>query len=112
MKSFVYLYILLYCLLTEFSVQAQIDNVIIEKYYISDSRDASDTLGGSLPENSVTYRIFIDLAKGCLLKSIYGNANHQLVFNSTENFFNNKFLGKTFGYQINKNNLDNNTTAL
>jgi hypothetical protein len=112
MKSILYLFILVFYFLSEFSARAQIDNVIIEKYYISDIQDATDTLGGSLPEKSVTYRIFIDLAKGCLLKSIYGNPNHQLFFSSTEKFFNNKFLGKTFGYQINKNNLDNNTTAL
>jgi hypothetical protein len=95
-----------------FAVKAQIDSLIVEKYYVSDASDATDTLGGSLPENSITYRIYVNLSQGCVLKGMYGSEFHPLSFSGTKSFFNNRLLGKSFGYQINKNNLDNNTTAL
>jgi hypothetical protein len=94
------------------SINAQVENLIVETYYISDSNDATDTLGGSLPLGSITYRIYLDLAEGNKLKAIYGNPNHPLVISSSSEFFNNTLRGQTFGYKINKNNLDNNTIPL
>jgi hypothetical protein len=93
-------------------VHAQVEQLIIETYYIADNKDASDTTGGGVAAGSVTYRLFLDLVAGNKLKSIYGSPNHPLKFASTERFFNNSYRDKSFGYQINKNNLDNNTVAL
>ncbi|NVN94125.1 MAG: T9SS type A sorting domain-containing protein [Bacteroidetes bacterium] len=99
-----------------FTISANAQNAIIksmvETYYISDNADATDTIGGFLQSGSTTYRIYLQLNKGCKLTSIYGDANHTLKINSTEDFFNNKDRGKTFGKDMVKTNLSNNTVAL
>lgn len=107
--------ILIFSLLFNVSIlftYAQIEGLYVETYYVSDANDATDTLGGGLPEGSVTYRIFLDLASKSRLKAIYGSKNRALSITSTEVFFNNLLRGRTFGYEINRNNLDNNTIAL
>lgn len=74
------------------TVKAQIEKVIVETYYVSDSLDATDTIDGSsraLPAGSKTYRVYIDLKKGCKLAKIYGNSTHALKITSTDTFFNN-----------------------
>ena len=38
-----------------------LENIIVEKYYISDSTDYNDTIKNSLPKGAVTFRIFIDM---------------------------------------------------
>ena len=93
-------------------VFSQIENVIVETYYISDSNDASDTTGGGIEIGSKTYRIYLDLLPGTRVKKIYGDENHPLIFSSTENFFNNKVDGQTFGKEFSKNRLQENTVAL
>lgn len=98
--------ILLAYLLTNVQVcNAQVENVIIEKYYISDATDATDTtLGSVLEPGSVTYRIYIDLAAGSKLLSIYGDTNHPIMIKSTAPFYNNTFQpGAGFGYLLNRN---------
>jgi hypothetical protein len=35
-------------------VSAQLEKVIIEKYYVSDANDATDNLGGGIPQGSTT----------------------------------------------------------
>jgi hypothetical protein len=105
--------ILLFLLFTT-TVKAQdaIIKTIVETYYVSDSKDATDTLGGGIEAGSKTYRIYVQLPKGYKLSAIYGDANHALKISSTANFFNNKDRGKTFGKDIIKTNLTNNTVAL
>src|ERR1700758_1535511 len=73
-------------------VKAQIEKVIVETYYVSDSLDATDTIDGpsrSLPVGSKTYRVYVDLKKGYKLAKIYGNTTHALKITSTDTFFNN-----------------------
>lgn len=91
---------------------AQIENVIVETYYISDGNDATDTLGGGIDIGTKTYRIFIDLKQGCKIKKVYGDQFHPIRISSTENFFNNKIDGQTFAKDFNKNRLKENTVAL
>jgi hypothetical protein len=91
---------------------AQVENVIVEKYYISDANDATDTTGGYLEPGSVTYRIYIDLAPSCKLRKIYGDANHALKFSSTQPFFNNLADGQSFAKDFPKNRYGENTVAL
>ena len=93
-------------------VFSQLENVIVETYYISDANDASDTTGGGIEIESKTYRIYLDLLPGTRVKKIYGDQNHPLIFSSTENFFNNKVDGQTFGKEFSKNRLQENTVAL
>lgn len=91
---------------------AQLDSIMVELYYVTDSLDATDTTGGFLPRGSKTYRVFADLSQGARLKRIYGNANHPIRFESTETFFNNKADGESFGFNFAKNRLRENTVAL
>jgi hypothetical protein len=91
---------------------AQIENVIVETYYVSDTNDATDTSGGYLEPGSTTYRIYVDLAQGTKIRKIYGDASHALKISSTEHFFNNKADGQTFGKDFSKNRLGEGTVAL
>jgi hypothetical protein len=95
-----------------FMGKAQIDSLIVEKYYISDANDATDNTGGGLPEGSITYRIFVDLAPDSKLQKIFGDENHPIRITGTEVFFNNHDRGKTFGKEIRATRLDENTVAL
>ena len=92
-------------LLTSIKVQAQIEKVFVENYYLSDSIDATDTTGGVLEMGSKTYRIYIDLKPGTKIKKIYGDAFHPIIIKSTENFYNHATDGQTFGKDFSKNRL-------
>jgi hypothetical protein len=96
-----------------------LENVIVEKYYISDASDACDEDGGSLPEGAVTYRVYLDLKDGYELETIYGNQDfnnpewfHALKFKTTTSFFNNEDRGEELGTNISTGFLGDNTVAL
>lgn len=99
-------------LLAPQQLRAQIENVIVETYYISDHKDQTDTFGGNLEEGSITYRIFIDLLPGSKLLSIFGSEVHPLIFSSTNTFFNHRHEGVSFGKDINRNRYETGTVAL
>ena len=67
---------LFFSLFAAYYATAQLEKVIIEKYYVSDANDATDVDGGGVPVGSTTYRIYLDLKPGTVLKRIYGDANH------------------------------------
>lgn len=92
--------------------QGEIENVIVETYYIADANDATDTIGGGVVEGSRTYRVYIDLAPGNALRAVYGRTDHPLVLSSTAPFFNHLDRGRTYGHEINTNALDEGTVAL
>lgn len=74
--------------------QNGLEQVIVEKYYISDSNDASaDATDGVLPVGSVTYRVYLDLLPGYIFQSAYGDINHDLKIATTTTFFNNESRG-------------------
>ncbi len=80
--------------------QAQngLENIIVEKYYVSNALDASETFlatGDNLPVGSVTYRIYADMLPGYKLQAVYGVTGHSLVLNTTTTFFNNTDNGST-----------------
>lgn len=110
MKTF--LITLFFACFAWYNASAQLEKVIVEKYYVSDANDFTDTLGGIVPIGSTTYRIYIDLAPGSVLKNIYGDANHPFKIVSTESFFNNKIDGQTFAKDFIKNRYTENTVAL
>ncbi len=95
-------------------LNAQIEKVIVETYYVSDTLDVTDTIDGSaraLPVGSKTYRIYVDLKSGYKIVKMFGNANHALRFSSTANFFNNiDRPTEYFGYLIGKQYFRNNPT--
>lgn len=105
---------LVFCLTLLFHLNgnAQLQKVIVEKYYISDANDATDTLGGGINIGSTTYRIYVDLAPGSLLKKIYGDANHPFSIQSTAPFFNHESDGQTFAKDYVKNRYLEGTVAL
>ncbi len=119
MKNFLRI-CLLVVILSPSAIHAQITNLSVETYYVSDSTDATDSTNyysnaaypmQVLPTSSKTYRIYIELKPGSRLKKIYGDANHSLRISSTQNFFNNIDREYAyFGYLINKNWFSSNPT--
>jgi hypothetical protein len=94
------------------SANAQLENVIIEKYYISDNKDATDTNGSVLSANSTTYRIYIDMKEGSKLKKLYGNANHELIISGDSTFYNHSTEGQSFGRNFSISRYGEGVTAL
>jgi hypothetical protein len=112
MKQKILIFLLAVSISSSICVHAQIDSVIVEKYYISDSKDETNKTGSILMSGSVTYRLYIDLSEGSRLLRIYGNENHALKFSSTEYFFNNTDRGMSTGREVRASRLNQNTLAL
>jgi hypothetical protein len=89
-----------------------LENIIVEIYYISDSADATITDDGFLPPGSVTYRVYVDLLPGFRLENIYGDENHELIFETTTTFFNQLDRGQRIGSEIRGDKLDEGILAL
>ena len=92
--------------------KAQLEGLRIETYYIADSDDATDTIGGLLEEDAVTYRIFADMLPATRLLALYGDVQHPLFFASDYSFFNHREEGITFGKDLSKNRYSSGTTPL
>lgn len=93
-------------------LNAQLEGIKVETYYISDDNDATDEFGGTLEVGTTTYRIYVDMAPGSKLLKIYGDQNHPLNFSSTEKFFNHLEDGVTFAKDLNRNRYEEGTVAL
>jgi len=91
--------------------QTYVNNLILEKYYIADAEDASDSFSEGLIEADTTYRVFVELCEGCKLLGMFGDENHLLQIESTETFFNNE-LGQSFGHDIGQNFLNISTIGI
>ena len=89
-----------------------LENVIVEKYYISDSTDYADTICKTLPEGSVTYRIFIDMKPGYSLQVVYGVPHHELFLKTSTTFFNDKECSAETGFNIDAKKLHKGNVAL
>ena len=88
-----------------------LEGIIVEKYYISDAKDAT-VFGGQLPVGSVTYRIYADLLPKYKFQAVYGIPGHQLRIATSTLFFNNEDKGATNPNVIPDRNLKNNTVML
>ena len=99
MRKDLFLIVLMVISLTAYN--QGIEDVIVEKYYTVTS---SDTVSG-LPEGSVTYRIYIDIAEGYRLQTIFGVPGHPLRIQTTTTFYNHQW-GASTGDQINSNMLN------
>lgn len=88
-----------------------LEKVIVEKYYISDARDAA-AFGGQLLVGSVTYRIFVDMLPGYRFQAAYGIPGHELRLATTTLFFNNEDKGGIVSSVIPYRNLKDNTVML
>lgn len=72
--------------------QNGLENITVEKYYVSDAADAAGSVG-TLPDGSVTYRIYADMLPGYKFQALYGVSNHELRIASSTTFFNNEDRG-------------------
>jgi hypothetical protein len=97
-------------LLCVFANAQGLENIIVEKYYISDLNDSLGSVG-DLPVGSVTYRVWADLLPGYRFQALYGVPTHTLVINTTTAFFNNEDRGATTP-TFTKNQARNNTVML
>ncbi len=80
------------------SAQNGLENIIVEKFYVSDANDTNaNAAGGILPVGSVTYRIFADMLPGYKFQAAYGinNPVHELRLETTTLFWNNEDRGAT-----------------
>lgn len=76
--------------------QAGLEDIIVEIYYISDANDQTvNDVGGTLPNESVTYRVFVDMLPDYKLQAIYGVPGHEMRIETTSLFFNNEDRGAT-----------------
>ena len=76
--------------------QNGLENIIVEKYYVSDANDtAQNSTGGVLPIGSVTYRIYADMLPGFKFQAAFGIPGHELRIETTTLFFNNEDRGAT-----------------
>jgi hypothetical protein len=90
----------------------QVEGVIVERFYVSDANDATDTIGGGIAPGTTTYRVYVDLNQGSRIKRVYGDSNHPISINSTAPFFNHLTDGQTFGKDLSKARYGENTVAL
>jgi hypothetical protein len=109
------------CILVGFALTLQIatssaqnstglENVIVEKYYISDANDEAGS-EGVLPVGSVTYRVFVDMKPGYKFQTVYGVPGHTLFINTSTSFFNNEDRG-SITPNFSKSQAKNNTIML
>jgi len=108
-------YLLLGLGLALFGTVAQAQNgleqIIVEKYYVSNAADAAASVG-TLPVGSVTYRVYADMLPGYRFQALYGDVNHAFKVSTTTSFFNNEDRGSTTANAIVSSQLKNNTVAL
>ena len=113
MKKKLLLLPLLYtCLLAK--AQSGLEDIIVEKYYISEANDTNaNSVGGALPIGSTTYRVYVDMLPGYTFQAAYGllNPYHELRIETTTQFFNNIDYGST-SPTFSKNNSAKNTVML
>jgi hypothetical protein len=88
-----------------------LENIIVEKYYISNSSDTS-AIGGHLPIGSVTYRIYVDMLPGYKFQAAFGIPGHELRLETTTSFFNNEDKGFYIPNAVPIRYLDHNTVML
>jgi hypothetical protein len=89
-----------------------LENIIVEKYYVSDSNDYLDKSANALPKGSVTYRIFVDMKPGYNLQLVYGNQKHELFLETTTKFFNDLKADAITGFNVDTRKLNEGNIAL
>ncbi len=74
-----------------------LQGIVVEKYYQADANDVANATANSavtpLTTNSVTYRVYVDMAAGYKFNSLFGNASHNLTVNTTTGFYNDPSYG-------------------
>ena len=89
-----------------------LEAIIVERYYVADTLDVTDSDGGYLDTCSVTYRVYVDLKPDYRLQAVFGNSRNLLKLETETVFFNNEDRGEISGDLIGANFLGDNTVAL
>lgn len=84
--------------------QTGLENIIVEKYYVSNSADSA-AAAGVLPAGSVTYRIYADMKPGYNFQALYGVTAHPLSIQTSTSFFNDENYGSTSPNGISTTNI-------
>ncbi len=93
--------------------QRGLENIIVEKYYVSAAADsANSAFYGNLKPGSVTYRIFVDMLPGYRFYAAYGAEGHELKIRTSTTFFNNAYMGNTHPNVIPRRSIGKNTIML
>ncbi len=103
-----------FCMFLGLSLSSQngLEQIIVEKYYVSDANDKTvDGDGGELPLHSVTYRVFVDMLPGYIFQAAYGTPEHELKIATSTTFFNNQDRGARFP-TYSRSQAQNNTVML
>jgi chitodextrinase len=114
-KIFSLIFILSALFVSKSNAQNGLENVIIEKYYVSNAADSAASAtaaGGNLPVGSVTYRVYADLLPGYKFQALYGVAAHPLTISTSTTFFNEENFGGTSPNGISANNNRRNAVML
>ena len=94
-----------------------LDGIVVEKYYQANAADvANATAGGAitpLTTNSVTYRVYVDLATGYKFNLLFGDATKPLTVSTSTAFFNDPASGVAVNPgTVSATNLRKNTVML
>ncbi len=97
--------------------QAQgLEGIVVEKYYKANAADVANAANNGavtpLTTNSVTYRVYVDMAAGYKFLALYGNQNHTLKITSTSDFYNDPNYGVKWAQDLGSSNARKNTGLL
>ncbi len=74
-----------------------LDGIVVEKYYQANAADVANAVAQGavtpLTTNSVTYRVYVDLAAGYKFNLLFGDASKNLTVSTTTAFFNDPNYG-------------------
>ncbi len=95
-----------------------LEGIVVEKYYRANAADVANSVSngapvGALTTNSVTYRVYVNMAAGYKFNFISGNTANPLKVQTTTSFYNSPTLGAvTNPNAISAANLRTNTVML
>lgn len=100
-------------MLSHFIVTAQkgLENIIVEKYYVTDRNDSAAEISGKLHPGAVTYRVYVDMLPGYRFQAAYGIPGHELRIATSTSFYNSD-EGAALSNDISNKSLNKNTVML
>ncbi len=79
------------------SIAQGLENILVERYYQTDAADAANAVNNGsvspLVVGSTVYRVYVDMAPNYKFSNVFGNANHDLVVNTSTYFYNDPNYG-------------------
>ena len=91
-----------------------LQGIVVEKYYQANQADVDATVGANpaLTTNSVTYRIYVDMAAGYRFNSMFAVPGQSLTVTSTQPFYNDADNSFAVGPNFSANQLKAKTTLM